>query len=116
MGDGVLVHLRLPPKASANRITGIQLDAEGNEILKAQVTTVPEGGKANAALINARWYKMLAREWKLAKSSINLVHGAPATASRSTSRHVMLHGLIRLKSGFPKCRFPAISFVSQVTI
>ncbi len=87
MGDGVLVHLRLPPKASANRITGIQLDAEGNEILKAQVTTVPEGGKADAAPINARWYKMLAREWKLAKSSINLVHGAPATAARSTSRH-----------------------------
>ena len=45
MGDGVRVRLRLTPKASANRITGIQLDVEGNEILKAQVTTVPEGRK-----------------------------------------------------------------------
>ncbi|MCP4709761.1 MAG: DUF167 domain-containing protein, partial [Planctomycetes bacterium] len=61
--SGVKVRLRLTPKASANRICGMQTDAAGSSILKAQVTTVPEGGKANAALI-----KMLAKEWKLAKS------------------------------------------------
>lgn len=65
------VRLRLTPKASANRITGVQSDAAGNIVLKAQVTAVPEGGKANAALI-----KMLSKEWKLAKSSIEVVQGA----------------------------------------
>ena len=68
---GVTVRVRLTPKASANRITGIKLDGQGGAVLKASVTTVPEGGKANAALI-----KMLAKEWKLAKSSLEIVHGA----------------------------------------
>jgi len=63
--------LRLTPKASANRITGIQSNAEGAGVLKVQVTTIPEGGKANAALI-----KLLAKEWKLAKSGLQIIHGA----------------------------------------
>jgi uncharacterized protein len=67
---GVRVRLRLTPKASANRVTGVQFDAEGGALLKAQVTAVPEGGKANAALI-----KMLAKEWKLAKSGITVIKG-----------------------------------------
>ncbi len=78
--DGVRVRLRLTPKASANRITGVHFDAEGGAILKAQVTAAPEGGKANAALI-----KMLAKEWKLAKSSIEIVQGA---ADRNKTLHV----------------------------
>jgi uncharacterized protein (TIGR00251 family) len=39
--------------------------------LKCSVTTVPEDGKANAALI-----KMLAKAWKVPRSSIELVSGA----------------------------------------
>lgn len=69
--DGVHVRLRLTPKAAANRITGLHKNEQGQAVLKAQVTTAPEGGKANAALV-----KMLAREWKLAKSSIEVIHGA----------------------------------------
>ncbi|MBC8445303.1 MAG: DUF167 domain-containing protein [Rhodospirillaceae bacterium] len=68
--DGVRVRLRLTPKASANRISGIRLDKEGECVLKAQVTSVPEGGKANAALI-----RMLAKEWNLAKSRIEIIQG-----------------------------------------
>jgi len=64
------VRLRLTPKASANRVTGLKLDGQGGVVLKASVTVVPEGGKANAALI-----KLLAKEWKLAKSSLEIVHG-----------------------------------------
>ncbi len=66
-----MVRLRLTPKAAANRITGLKLDGQGGLVLKASVTVVPEDGKANAALI-----KMLAKEWKLAKSSLEVVHGA----------------------------------------
>lgn len=65
------MRLRLIPKAAANKISGLQLDAQGYAVLKAHVTAAPEGGKANAALI-----KMLAKEWKLAKSSIQVLHGA----------------------------------------
>ena len=68
---GVRVRLRLNPKASANRITGLTADADGGVVLKATVTTVPEDGKANAALI-----KMLAKEWKLVKSGFDIIHGA----------------------------------------
>jgi len=68
---GITVRLRLTPKASANAITGLKADGQGGAVLKASVTTVPEGGKANAGLI-----KMLAKEWKLAKSSLEISHGA----------------------------------------
>lgn len=71
MAEGVRVRLRLTPKAKANRVTGLQLDAEGRAWVKAQVTTVPEGGKANEALI-----KMLAKEWRVAKSDVRLIQGA----------------------------------------
>jgi len=44
------------------------------------VTTVPEAGKANAALL-----KMLARQWKLAKSTLTVVQGA---TDRNKTIHV----------------------------
>ena len=68
---GVRVRIRLAPKASSNRIVSIEADGEGNGVIKAMVTTVPEAGKANAALI-----KLLGREWKLAKSTIQVIRGA----------------------------------------
>lgn len=77
--QGVRVRVRLSPKASGNRVTGLQIDAEGDFFLKAQVTAVPEGGKANAALI-----KLLAKEWKLAKSGVEVIQGA-------TDRNKTLH-------------------------
>ena len=63
--------MRLTPKASANRVTGTQEDADGASALKVQVTAVPEDGKANAALI-----KLLAKIWRVPKSSVSVVSGA----------------------------------------
>ena len=65
------VNLRLTPKASRNAIAGIANDADGQEFVKASVTTVAEGGKANAHLI-----KLLSKEWGLAKSNLAIVQGA----------------------------------------
>ena len=76
---GVAVALRLTPKASANRIRGIEKQADGAFVLKAAVTAAPEGGKANAALL-----KLLARAWKLPKTSLSVVSGA-------TSRRKVVH-------------------------
>ncbi|WP_259781245.1 DUF167 family protein [Aestuariispira ectoiniformans] len=69
--DGaVRVALRVTPKASANRIQGVVEDADGKLRLKLQVTTVPEGGKANQAVV-----KLLAKAWKLPKTSLSVVSG-----------------------------------------
>ena len=48
--DGVILHVRLTPKSSAARIAGVE-DHGGKLVLKAYVTTPPEDGKANAALL-----------------------------------------------------------------
>jgi uncharacterized protein (TIGR00251 family) len=76
--DGVRVAVRLTPRARRNGVGGLAEDAGGGVALKVAVTAVPEGGKANAALI-----ELLAREWRMAKSSISVVRGA-------TDRHKTL--------------------------
>ena len=69
--DGIRLALRLTPKASRDQIGEIAPEADGGAVLKVSVTTVPEDGKANAALI-----ALLAKKWKLAKSSIEIIQGA----------------------------------------
>ncbi len=71
VAEGVRVRVRLAPKSSANRIAAIETDGDGKGYIKAMVTAAPEAGKANGALI-----KVLAADWKLAKSSITVIHGA----------------------------------------
>lgn len=69
--DGVTVSVRLTPKSSANAIRGVATDSDGSVHIKAAVTSAPEGGKANAALL-----KLLAKTWKLPKTSLTIVSGA----------------------------------------
>ena len=71
VAGGVKVRVRLTPKASNNRIDGLVPDADGGVVLKAGVTAPPEGGKANKALIG-----MLAKAWRLPKTSISVQSGA----------------------------------------
>ncbi len=61
----------MTPKASRERVEGLQADADGAFWLKAAVTAAPESGKANAAVL-----KLLAREWGVAKSTLSVVSGA----------------------------------------
>lgn len=68
---GLRVALRLTPKASRDRIAGVADEADGGVVLKAQVTAVPEDGKANAALL-----KLLSKAWKIPKSDMDIVLGA----------------------------------------
>lgn len=63
--------IRLTPRASRDRIDGVVVDAKGKGVLRVAVTAVPEQGRANKALV-----KLLAKEWKLAKSDLTLVRGA----------------------------------------
>lgn len=66
----LLVDLRLQPGASRARVDGLAALDDGATVLKVRVTEPPEDGKANAALI-----KLLAKAWKLPKSSLSLVAG-----------------------------------------
>ncbi len=71
LAGGVAVTLRVTPRAPANRIKGIAGEAGGASVLKIAVTAAPQGGKANAALI-----RLLARTWKLPKTSLSVASGA----------------------------------------
>lgn len=69
--DGLRLAVRLTPKASRTGLQGLAEEADGGAVLKVQVTTVPENGKANAALC-----KLLSKELKVPKSAIAVVAGA----------------------------------------
>ena len=66
----IRLDLKLTPKAKRNAVTGLALNADGKAYVKVSVTAVPEHGKANAALI-----KLLAKEWRLAKSQLTIIRG-----------------------------------------
>ncbi|MEQ5775588.1 DUF167 domain-containing protein [Thalassospira sp. NFXS8] len=69
-GKDVRLYLRLTPKASRNHVGGLYQDADGQVRLKAMVTTVPENGKANDALV-----KLLAKTARWPKSAFTIVSG-----------------------------------------
>ena len=71
--DGVTVAVRVTPKARSSRINGTVADADGRTAVKVAVTTIPEGGKANAAVI-----ALLAKSWRVPKSTITIQSGATA--------------------------------------
>ena len=67
---GKTISIRLTPNASRNEIKGWAADADGKPILKVSVTTVPEKGKANEALI-----ALLSNAWKIPKRNITIIRG-----------------------------------------
>ncbi len=68
--EGLRVALRVQPGASRARIDGPARLDDGRVVLKVRVTEPPEGGKANAAVI-----KLLAKTWKVPKSSLRVIAG-----------------------------------------
>ncbi len=67
---GIILNVRLAPKSSKNSINKIEEDADGNGVIKISVTTVPEKGKANKALID-----LLSKELKIPKKSFSIISG-----------------------------------------
>jgi uncharacterized protein len=63
--------VKLTPRAAQNKIGEWTENEHGKKILKVYVTAVPEDGKANQSLI-----ALLAKSWKIPKSSIKIVNGA----------------------------------------
>ncbi len=73
--ESTLIPVQVSPRAGRDAIEGMVEDASGKQWLKVKLTVVPEGGRANKALL-----KLLAKEWGCAPSSLSIVSG-------ETSRH-----------------------------
>jgi uncharacterized protein YggU (UPF0235/DUF167 family) len=78
--DGVRLHLKATPKASADRLGGVieepgRPGETGRPVrrLKIQVTAPPADGAANAAIL-----KLLAKALSAPKTSLTLISGASA--------------------------------------
>ena len=69
--DGVVVAVRLTPRAPRDRIAGTERLADGRTVLKARVRAVPEKGKANRAL-----EALLAEALGIAPSAVSVAAGA----------------------------------------
>ncbi len=67
---GLRLAVRLQPGAGKTCLGGLATLADGGVALKARVTAVPEGGKANAALI-----ALLAKTWRLPKGAFEIASG-----------------------------------------
>ncbi len=79
VSDGLRVAVKVTPKASRTKVTGLARDAEGRAMLAVAVSAPPADGKANAALI-----ALLAKQWRLAKGAVSIASGA-------ASRHKIVH-------------------------
>jgi uncharacterized protein len=66
---GLVVRVRLTPKASRDAVEGLELAADG-PALKARVRAVPEDGAANAAV-----EKLIATWLGVAKSAVRITAG-----------------------------------------
>ena len=74
----MLISIHITPKSARNQIIGWAIGADERKELKIKIAAPPEDGKANAELI-----KFLSKEWKIPKSSLEIVSG-------ETSRHKRL--------------------------
>lgn len=80
--DGLIIAIRLTPKAARDQVTGFELGADGVAHLAARVTAVPEKGKANAALAS------LIADWLgVPKSQCDVVGGG-----KSRLKQVLVRG------------------------
>ena len=79
--EGVVIAVRLTPKASSDEVQGVEDTAEGR-VLKARVRAIPDKGKANQAVA------ALVAEWLgEPKSRAELVSGG-----KSRLKHILLRG------------------------
>ena len=69
--DGLLLHVRLTPRAGRDALDGVETLSDGRPVLKARVRVAPEDGKANDALM-----RLLADALGAPRSRLSLTAGA----------------------------------------
>jgi uncharacterized protein len=75
--DGLVVTVRLTPRAGRDSIDGIVHLSDGRSVLKARVSAAPSDGEANGALT-----RLLAQTLRIAPRDITLVGGATSRVKR----------------------------------
>jgi uncharacterized protein (TIGR00251 family) len=75
--DGLVVTVRVTPKAGHDSIDGIAHLSDGRSALKARVCAAPSDGEANGAL-----RRLLAQTLRIAPSNITLIGGAASRVKR----------------------------------
>ena len=83
MSEIARLPVRLTPGASADRIDGWDVDADGRPVLKVRVRARPVEGEANAALL-----KLLAKALGVPKSAVALDRGG-----QSRTKMISVEGL-----------------------
>jgi uncharacterized protein (TIGR00251 family) len=75
--DGLILTVRLTPKAGRDSIDGIVHLSDGRTVLKARVNAAPSDGEANGALT-----RLLAQTLRIAPRDITLIGGAASRVKR----------------------------------
>lgn len=75
--DGLVVTLRLTPKAGQDQIGAVETLGDGRAVLKVRVRAAPSEGEANAALL-----RLLSKTLKVPLSQVSIVSGASARLKR----------------------------------
>jgi uncharacterized protein YggU (UPF0235/DUF167 family) len=69
--DGIVLSVRLTPRAASDAVDGVKSDASGRAVLAARVRAVPEKGAANTAL-----EQLIAKWLGVARSTVAVTGGA----------------------------------------
>jgi uncharacterized protein (TIGR00251 family) len=69
--DGIVLSVRLTPRANRDSVDGVGALSDGSEVALARVRAVPEDSAANAALV-----ALMAKTFGVPKSAVTLVRGA----------------------------------------
>ncbi|MBB2962231.1 hypothetical protein FHU13_002623 [Methylobacterium sp. R2-1] len=75
--DGLVLAVRLTPRASRTGLDGVRTEADGRPILSLRVAAPPVDGAANAALI-----AFVARSLGLRKAEVTLLSGETSRTKR----------------------------------
>lgn len=67
---GLLLSVRVTPRASRDEVAGLHTASDGSVSLAVKVTAVPDKGKANKAVI-----ELVAKAARLPKSALSLASG-----------------------------------------
>ncbi|WP_455480222.1 DUF167 domain-containing protein [Bartonella sp. B23] len=96
--NGLSLFVHLTPKASINRIMGVECRDDGKQYLVIRLRAIPEDGKANKALI-----QFLAKQWKIPSSCITLKSGVKSRYKQLYFSEYLkeLRGILQFLEGTP---------------